>query len=90
MILYIIDFLCKLFGMDTQEKIHPAYTYIEAVTKRASEEGFKLSLSNGGFIWRDSKGNIFGDGQVWNLNIAQLIHQACIFLDDNQNWKITG
>lgn len=89
MILYFISSLLTMFGMEVKKDTHPAYSFMEAVSKRASDEGWTLNLSTQGFVWRDSKGNIFGE-QWPMMNPGQLLHQACMFLEKHQKWELTG
>jgi len=62
--------------------MHPAVAFCEAVTKRASEDGWKLRLSHDGFAWR--KGDTTIVEQINSFDALLQLHNACVFLDKKQ------
>ena len=61
---------------------HPAVAFCEAVTKRASEDGWKLKLSYDGFAWKKDQKVIVE--QVNSYDAMLQLHNACVFLDKQQ------
>lgn len=68
------------------ETRHPTVIYIESVCKKASDEGFTLHIGEGGFVWKDTKGDTFG--AEWNLDPKTLMLEACIALETRQKWNL--
>lgn len=68
------------------ETTHPTITYIESVCKKASDEGFKLHIGHGGYIWEDKTGEQFGE--AWSLDAPTLMLEACIGIEKKQNWNL--
>lgn len=85
-----IDFLVDLFYsaiMSAQTPtVHPTVTYIETVCKKASAEGFSLHIGQGGYVWKDKKGETFGE--AWALSAPLLVLEACIAIEKKQNWNV--
>ena len=62
--------------------MHPAAAFCEAVTKRASEDGWKLKLSMDGFLWKKDDKTI--GAKVNTLDASLQLHNACVLLDKQQ------
>jgi hypothetical protein len=62
--------------------MHPAVAFCEAVTKRASKDGWKLKLSMDGFLWKKDDKTI--GAQINTLDASLQLHNACVLLDKQQ------
>lgn len=66
--------------------VHPTVNYIETVCKKASAEGFKLHIGQGGYVWKDKNGDTFG--AEWALDPQTLLLEACIGIETRQKWNV--
>ena len=65
----------------------PAYKWMEAVSKRASDEGFKVMIHPMGFVWKDKSDTVIIQSQFGGLDFPKMFHQSLVDLDGHMKWE---